>query len=443
MVQISYEITGWYVGDTLVAAQVNVSIVMVITIDCSGGGGGGGCGCGGGSYGGGSTGGGSTGGGSTGGGSTGGGNNWWGYGSGWPWNYGGGGSYDPNWYWWWTGGGGFGGGGNNTGFSSTVTSLSLQLGLTYAQSLWLENNPEFVTLINEQLTENDFSEESKTTSKILIDLGINNLLETTWGADFGNTAIPHLSNLYSCCPGLLMIPNFGLKWSTQTLASYVLIRQENPGWSKLRCAWEALQESVHTGLDMAGLIPVIGEVFDITNGIIYTIQGDGLNATLSFAGAVPFVGMAATTAKYFTKTITAIGGASIKLRFIKLTNDAIGFSKNSKLFRKSLGLLPGDPRQAHHIIPWGNEIPMHDAIQKAAKSSHAFHMDDALNGIPVEAWRNQPNHPAFNSLIKAKLDAISTNLSNEATYNAVLNIINQAKQAILNNPNVHINNITF
>ncbi|MGC8749964.1 hypothetical protein [Hydrotalea sp.] len=74
--------------------------------------------------------------------------NWWDYGTGYPyfpWNPGGGisggGPTEPDWSWWWTGGGGFGGGSGGSGFSPTVTALSNQLGLSYAQSLWLESNP--------------------------------------------------------------------------------------------------------------------------------------------------------------------------------------------------------------------------------------------------------------------------------------------------------------
>jgi len=99
-----------------------VAFAMEVVINCSGGSGtpssGGGYGFGGGTP------------------SSGG--NWWNYGSGWPW-YTGGGDWG-NWGWWWTGGGGFGGG-SGSGFSPTITTLSNQLGLSYSQSLWLENNP--------------------------------------------------------------------------------------------------------------------------------------------------------------------------------------------------------------------------------------------------------------------------------------------------------------
>jgi hypothetical protein len=46
-------------------------------------------------------------------------------------------------------------------------------------------------------------------------------------------------------------------------------------------------------LDIAGLIPVIGEPADGINAAIYAYRGDYLNASLSAGGMIPFVGMAA------------------------------------------------------------------------------------------------------------------------------------------------------
>lgn len=84
-------------------------------------------------------------------------------------------------------------------------------------------------------------------------------------------------------------------------------------------------------------------------------------------------------------------------------------------------------------------------MQKAAQAniSQGFQIDSALNGIPVATWRNQPNHNQYNNWIESKLDAIPSNLTPNQTYAAVLNIINQAKQAIINNPNTHLNNLVF
>ena len=59
----------------------------------------------------------------------------------------------------------------------------------------------------------------------------------------------------------------------------------------------AVMDAIHILLDLGGLVPVAGEICDIANGVIYTIRGDGLNASLSYASAVPLWGWFATGAK--------------------------------------------------------------------------------------------------------------------------------------------------
>ncbi|MCD2194478.1 DUF6531 domain-containing protein [Actinomycetospora endophytica] len=53
----------------------------------------------------------------------------------------------------------------------------------------------------------------------------------------------------------------------------------------------------HTALDVAGLVPGVGEVFDGANAAWYASEGDYLNAGLSAAAMVPFAGSAATGLK--------------------------------------------------------------------------------------------------------------------------------------------------
>ncbi|HEY2221485.1 DUF6531 domain-containing protein, partial [Actinomycetospora sp.] len=62
----------------------------------------------------------------------------------------------------------------------------------------------------------------------------------------------------------------------------------------------------HGALDVAGLIPVVGEVADGANAAWYTAEGDYLNAGLSAAAMVPFAGWAATGLKTGIKAGEAI-----------------------------------------------------------------------------------------------------------------------------------------
>lgn len=47
-----------------------------------------------------------------------------------------------------------------------------------------------------------------------------------------------------------------------------------------------------------------------------------------------------------------------------------------------IGLLAGDVKQAHHLIPW--EFTDHAVIQTAAKGANPFHMNELFNGIALD-----------------------------------------------------------
>ncbi|WP_247695337.1 RHS repeat-associated core domain-containing protein, partial [Streptomyces sp. B93] len=63
----------------------------------------------------------------------------------------------------------------------------------------------------------------------------------------------------------------------------------------------SLSDIGHAALDVAGMVPVIGEAADIANGIWYAAEGNYADAALSMAAAVPGLGAAATAAKYAKK----------------------------------------------------------------------------------------------------------------------------------------------
>ena len=65
----------------------------------------------------------------------------------------------------------------------------------------------------------------------------------------------------------------------------------------VQAAGELAWEHRHEILDVAGMVPVIGEVADVANGLLYLAEGDYTNAALSLAAAVPVVGQAVTGLK--------------------------------------------------------------------------------------------------------------------------------------------------
>lgn len=64
----------------------------------------------------------------------------------------------------------------------------------------------------------------------------------------------------------------------------------------------------------------------------------------------------------------------------------------------------------------------------------------------MAAWRNQPNHADYNNRIIDKLNDVlleNPNATPTECYDELMDIIDQAKTAIINNPTVHLNNLIF
>jgi RHS repeat-associated protein len=60
----------------------------------------------------------------------------------------------------------------------------------------------------------------------------------------------------------------------------------------------SLSDVGHAALDVAGMVPVIGEVADVANGVWYAAEGNYADAALSMAAAIPGAGNAVTAAKW-------------------------------------------------------------------------------------------------------------------------------------------------
>lgn len=74
----------------------------------------------------------------------------------------------------------------------------------------------------------------------------------------------------------------------------------------------SLSDIGHAALDVVGLIPVVGEVADVANGIWYAAEGNYADAALSMSSAIPLIGYGATAVKagkYAKKGLDAIDSA--------------------------------------------------------------------------------------------------------------------------------------
>ncbi|MFG2464810.1 RHS repeat-associated core domain-containing protein [Streptomyces canus] len=82
----------------------------------------------------------------------------------------------------------------------------------------------------------------------------------------------------------------------------------------------------HGALDVAGLVPGLGEPADLLNGVWYTAEGNYIDAGLSYASAIPIAGYGATAAKgarYVNKAVDAADTVSDATKAAKKTEDAV------------------------------------------------------------------------------------------------------------------------
>ncbi|MEL7003982.1 MAG: hypothetical protein AAFN93_14770 [Bacteroidota bacterium] len=86
----------------------------------------------------------------------------------------------------------------------------------------------------------------------------------------------------------------GAKWQAELAANRKRSREET-------------LDFLQSGLDYAGVIPGVGEVFDGVNGLIYLARGDAGNAALSFAAMVPVLGAAALAVKTAKRSKKVVG----------------------------------------------------------------------------------------------------------------------------------------
>jgi hypothetical protein len=334
-----------------------------------------------------------------------------------------------------------------------IESIQFYNDLSLQQKQWVYFNTNTYDQIIYFLVEKNWTYESKVFAMELMDLAIletnqedvykitslSIMFETSediFSEEFGQSLLPFTEINPSHLP-----PDYPLTHlSISTFLKYKQLRQLNPDWSRAKCLWYATKEMVHISLDVFGMIPLIGEPADILNGVLYTISGEKLNATLSFAGAVPLTGWAATGVKYAIKiNEVATIGTKIKLVWKVGASGVIQFGSRNQL-RKVLGITASNI-QAHHIIPWAKQT--HPAIQKAAKSGNAFHMNEALNGIPLSTAVHNGSHAHYDNLVQIRLNAIPTNATPQQAYNQIVDLINDIRIAIANNPNTPINQLNF
>jgi hypothetical protein len=242
-------------------------------------------------------------------------------------------------------------------------------------------------------------------------------------------------------------PLLGVKYWKYSQQQYAIYDAEHPEWKSWKKLYYSQLDAIHLILDLAGLVPVVGEVFDVANGILYTIEGDKINAGFSFGAAIPGLGWAATGAKFAykstTKTASNIASGKV-LKWVLGTDGIVYFGRRGLLreVMKSAGLLKKG-HHAHHLIPWGEQG--HELIQRASKAADPFHMSDLINGKSVEAWRNT-THPAYNNRVRQRMSEITNSnptISPDEARVALQGLLEDLVDVIDANPNTKLQDLVF
>ncbi|WP_354670079.1 DNRLRE domain-containing protein [Streptomyces sp. S.PNR 29] len=132
----------------------------------------------------------------------------------------------------------------------------------------------------------------------------------------------------------------------------------------------SLSDVGHAALDVAGMVPVIGEAADVANGIWYAAEGNYTDAALSLSAAIPGVGMAATAAKYAkkgAKAVDAVKGGSKASKGAKASKAKSSKPKHAKPKQKKPKNKAGQckkPTKKNSFVP-GTKVLMADGSTKA------------------------------------------------------------------------------
>jgi hypothetical protein len=265
---------------------------------------------------------------------------------------------------------------------------------------WLLTNTDKITESFAFATSKNFDIETQTAVKFMIDLAAQNQLPI-------HADSPIFQQIFSEYPELSqdLTIDPSIEWLLAFSIERAQLKWDHPTWSdwylSLSAAWNVSKEGLHTALDGLGLVPGIGEVADLTNGLFYTLQGDYTNGSLSVASAVPFAGWVATGTKYAKKTIN---GAKVVWHIDDVGKITFG---NRNQLAKVLKTV-GTDKQAHHLIPW--EHLNHEVIQVAAKKDglDPFHMNEFSNGLALSEVQHLGSHKAYNDAVFDRLEEITT-----------------------------------
>ena len=142
--------------------------------------------------------------------------------------------------------------------------------------------------------------------------------------------------------------------------------------------YQGILSSVHAVLDIAGMIPCIGEFADGANAIMYTIQGDFSNAGISAAAMVPVLGNFATGGKIAAKAVNVYTKSSLKfgrdvhnLYRVKEADGVMKIKECTKISKIRPDFVDFDSKTIYELKP-NNPRGIRSGLKQLAKYKAAY-----------------------------------------------------------------------
>ncbi|WP_406400100.1 DNRLRE domain-containing protein [Streptomyces sp. NBC_00879] len=179
----------------------------------------------------------------------------------------------------------------------------------------------------------------------------------------------------------------------------------------------SLSDVGHAALDVAGMVPVIGEAADVANGIWYAAEGNYADAAMSFASAVPGVGNAVTAAKWAKKGAKAVDAvkSAAKSGGKKVAGKAKAGAKKAKQtvskgtgkHRAPKGKKGGVCKKKNSFVP-GTKVAMADGstknIEDLKEGEYVLASDPETGELQARQITDTRNHSGVKHLITLTVD---------------------------------------
>lgn len=172
--------------------------------------------------------------------------------------------------------------------------------------------------------------------------------------------------------------------------------EEKQAAQEKRGLWARLSEGVHTALDVAGFIPVVGTFADLANAGIYAAEGNLAMAGISAVAAVPGIGDGIKVGSMAAKAGKQVAGEVIERATKEIAEEAAekgtkeaaekGAKKASKKTGKDGVRVTGKRMKPHRAKCFraGRKIPK----KKHAEFDRQLQrQEDALNRMTVDEYR--------------------------------------------------------